>query len=152
MPRSRLIALIWAIGICILLGAWAHSIVRKSFIRYDKPRDRIRYTIGLQSGSVEYTRVPIWGNGKNKLQAFSLKYAPGPPAPPVDYKFGRFYKKITPVKFRDIDDQIGIYEFPIWVLALLWSLLWFPFYRRARRKRRAHQQQLEADSAPPAPS
>ncbi|NIP96109.1 MAG: hypothetical protein GWO24_22805, partial [Akkermansiaceae bacterium] len=61
MPFTRLVVLIWAIVTMSLLGAWAHSLFRKTIVVYDIRSKQREGSIGIVAGSVELRWASIRG-------------------------------------------------------------------------------------------
>lgn len=143
MTRTRLLVLLWVLGLLTLLGAWAHSLFRKSILRLDHPRAGLRLSVGVVAGSIEVVHASIIGDVDFTLRylPFDLGESPLPEYNP-DYRMGRFhhdyFEVVTPTDtlFR------RTIEIPIWSAMILWTLAALPLYWWARRSQRR----------PPAPS
>lgn len=135
MPRSRLLILLWMLGTMILLGLWAHSLARKSIVRYQNPREGTKVSLGIVAGSIEIVWGTIAGRGGPRVQGFRYRLEEGKfPGPFPDYKLGRFYHKFIESGTPPNRFTLTTIEFPIWLLIALYSLLVWPLHRSTKRR------------------
>ncbi len=139
MPFTRLVVLIWAIVTMSLLGAWAHSLFRKTIVVYDIRSKQREGSIGIVAGSVELRWASIRGGlqVRNHLRFHMLELKKeSVPGPLPEYKLGRFHHERIEVGAPPNRLFRVTIEFPIWVLLLLATALSLLTYRRALKKSR----------------
>lgn len=131
MPRHRLIVVVWLTGAVLLLGAWGHSLFKKSYFAYRSPGLERHFQMGFAAGSLTvniHAERPLYHPGflfySERWQTEPDPFSPDPPLDiPPPYYFGRI---------RTAD---GYLEIPLWFVFLGFSIALLPLYLRFTEER-----------------
>jgi hypothetical protein len=132
LPRHLVILLVWLTGALLLLGAWGHSLLMKSYFVYRSPGLERHFQIGLAAGSLTvniHAERPLFHPGfllhTDRWQDEPDPFSSVPPqhTPPTCH-FGRL---------RTSD---GYLETPLWLVLLGFTIALLPLYLRDTEDRR----------------
>ena len=141
VPRHRVILVVWLTGAVLLLGAWAHSLFRQSYVACRSTELQRHYQVGIAAGSLSFhahhesylhTAGLIFLSEPWQTEPDPFSATPPKPIPPPSY-VGRF---------RAHDGHL---EVPFWFLILFFTGLCVPFRLHALESPRWRAHLLAVD-------